>query len=105
MFASIIMFVTAVVFVVVGALIFGGKKELIHDYHRKNVTDSRAYCRAMGLCTAAIGVSAAASGTVLLLAKDAVLMTLAGFAVFILGFALSLIFIVRTQKKYNGGML
>ena len=55
---GIIMLFVAAVFAVVGFLIFRGKTELIHSYHRENVTDMSGYGRTIGKSVIGIGKSA-----------------------------------------------
>lgn len=55
---GIIMLFVAAVFAVVGFLIFRGKTELIHSYHRENVTDMSGYGRAIGKSVIGIGANA-----------------------------------------------
>ncbi len=45
---SIIMFLTATLFGVIGVAIYRGKTNLIHDYHQTNVTDKAAYGKSFG---------------------------------------------------------
>lgn len=96
---GIIMLFVAAVFAVVGFLIFRGKTELIHSYHRENVTDMSGYGRAIGKSVIGIGASAALSGATALIGGTDVAVTIGVFAV---GFTVCLILIARAQKKYNG---
>lgn len=98
---GIIMLFVAAVFAVVGFLIFRGKTELIHSYHRENVTDMSGYGRAMGKSVIGIGASAALSGATALIGGTDVAV-IAAIGVFVVGFTVCLILIARAQKKYNG---
>lgn len=42
------MFVLAILFMIVGIMVYAGKTELIHEYNRKNVEDEIGYAKAMG---------------------------------------------------------
>ena len=45
---SIIMFLTSILFGMLGVAIYLGKTNLIHDYHQTNVTDKAAYGKSFG---------------------------------------------------------
>ena len=98
---AILMFVLAIIFVVIAALIYNGKTNLIHDYHQTNVTDQKGYGKAFGKAMAVIAGAMALSGAVSLFGESAM-----GIAVTVLmiGLIAGLIAIFRVQKKYNGGM-
>jgi len=96
---SIFMFAFAILFIVLGVLIYNGKTELIHSYHQTNVTDKSAYGKAMGKAIAGIGVPLTVAGVIGLFTTS-VWVTV----VLITGMILSFIPMFRAQKKYNGGM-
>ena len=96
---SIILFAVAILFIVIGVMVYNGRTDLIHSYHQARVKDKRGYGCAMGKALAGIGVSMAVSG-VLGLFTDSGLVT----AVLIIGMAISLVGIVIAQIKYNGGI-
>ena len=45
---SIILFLTSILFIIIGISIYKGNIELIHSYHQENVTDKVGYGKAMG---------------------------------------------------------
>ena len=45
---SIILFLTSILFIILGIIIYKGHIELIHSYHQENVTDKVGYGKAMG---------------------------------------------------------
>lgn len=96
---SVIMFVTAVILLIIGALVYRGRTSLIHDYHQTNVKDKTAYGKAMGKALACISIPLVIAGTAALFVTSA-LPTL--ILIPSLGFSLIPLFI--TQKKYNGGL-
>lgn len=100
---SVVFLLVALLFIVIGIMIFFGKTELIHDYHQENVTDKKGYGKAMGKAVGGIGLSALAGGLISLIFKDEKFI-FSAVAVFFIGFALSFYFIFKAQKKYNGGM-
>lgn len=102
-FVSILYFAIAAIFIVVGILIFRGNTDLIHDYHQKNVKDFDGYGKGMGKGIISIGVFFLI-GAVVTLAVRGESGTIAGIIVSLSGFVLSLIYILKVQKKYNGGL-
>ena len=100
-FVSILYFAIAAIFIVVGILIFRGNTDLIHDYHQKNVKDFDGYGKGMGKGIISIGVFFL-TGAVITLAVKGESGTIAGIVVALSGFVLSLIYILKVQKKYNG---
>lgn len=102
-FVSILYFAIAAIFIVVGILIFRGNTDLIHDYHQKNVKDFDGYGKGMGKGIISIGVFFLI-GAVVTLAVKGESGTIAGIIVALSGFFLSFIYILKVQKKYNGGI-
>lgn len=100
---SIIYFAIAVIFIIVGILIFRGNTDLIHDYHQKNVTDFDGYGKGMGKGIISIGVFFLI-GAVIVLAVNGKSGTISGIVVALSGFLLSFIYILKVQKKYKGGL-
>lgn len=103
LFVSILYFAIAAIFIVVGILIFRGNTDLIHDYHQKNVKDFDGYGKGMGKGVITIGVFFLI-GAVVTLAVKGESGTIAGIIVALSGFFLSFIYILKVQKKYNGGI-
>lgn len=102
-FVSILYFAIAAIFIVVGILIFRGNTDLIHDYHQKNVKDFDGYGKGMGKGIISIGVFFLI-GAVITLVVRGESGTIAGIIVSLSGFVMSLIYILKVQKKYNGGL-
>lgn len=98
---SIIMFLTAVLFLALSIAIYRGKTDLIHDYHQTKVTDKAAYGKAFGKALSVIAAALLLSGIVGLLGE-----ALAGLAVVLLfvGLALGVGAIIAVQRKYNRGI-
>ena len=98
-----VMFFAAILFAVLTVLIYRGKTELIHDYHRQRVTDKKGYGKAFGKAMAVLAAAMLLSGIVGLLGdSDAV--ALAAVAILVVGFGIGLGCIVAVQKKYNQGL-
>ena len=97
---SIIMFLVAVLFTVLGIAIYKGKTDLIHDYHQTKVTDKSAYGKAFGKAMLLIATVMLLSGIIGLFEKLLIL----AVAILIIGFVLGIGCIVAVQKKYNNGV-
>ena len=97
---SIIMFLVAVLFTVLGIAIYKGKTDLIHDYHQTKVTDNSAYGKAFGKAMLLIATVMLLSGIIGLFEKLLIL----AVAILIIGFVLGIGCIVAVQKKYNKGV-
>jgi len=98
---SLILFLTALLFLGLSIAIYKGKTDLIHSYHQTRVSDRAAYGKAFGKALAVFAAAMLASGLIALggdaLALPAVLVLVVGMAI---GFGC----IIAVQKKYNGGM-
>lgn len=96
---AVIMFATALLLVVLGVLIHGGRTNLIHSYHQSRVKDKAAYGRAMGKMLCGMAVPVAVAGILSLV-------TTSGWpvAVLIVGMVASFIQLLRVQRRYNGGL-
>ena len=100
---SIIMFLTAVLFGMLGVAIYLGKTNLIHDYHQTNVTDKSAYGKSFGKVMFVISTALLLSGIISLLG-DSEKVTSVAVAVLIFGLIIGFICIFLVQKKYNNGV-
>ena len=100
---SIIMFLTAVLFFVLGVAIYQGKTNLIHSYHQTNVTDKSAYGKSFGKSMFVISLTLLLSGTVSLLG-DSEKFELIAVAVLLVGLIIGFVCIFSVQKKYNNGV-
>ena len=99
----IILFACAVLFAVLGAAIYRGKTDLIHDYHQTKVTDKAAYGKAFGKSMFVFAAAMALSGIAALLGSGKIF-GLLSTAVLILGLLLGIGCILAVQKKYNNGV-
>ena len=97
---SIIIFVVAVLFTVLGIAIYNGKTDLINDYHQTKVTDKSAYGKAFGKAMLVIAAVMLLSGIIGLFEKLAIL----SVAILIIGLIIGIGCIVAVQKKYNNGL-
>ena len=97
---SIIMFLVAALFTVLGIAIYKGKTDLIHDYHQTKVTDKSAYGKAFGKAMLLIATVMLLSGIIGLFEN----LTILAVAILIIGLVIGIGFIVVVQKKYNKGV-
>ena len=94
---SIIMFLVAVLFTVLGIAIYKGKTDLIHDYHQTKVTNKSAYGKAFGKAMLVIATVMLLSGIIGLF-KNLLMLAV---AILIIGLVVGIGCIVAVQKKYN----
>lgn len=101
---SIIMFLTAVLFLAIGIAIYRGNTKLIHDYHQTNIKESerQEYGRAFAKGMFAICTTLLISGIIALFGKEG--SVAAASLILAAGFIVSIIVLVKVQKKYNGGL-
>ena len=97
---SIIMFLVAVLFTVLGIAIYKGKTDLIHDYHQTKVTNKSAYGKAFGKALLVIATVLLLSGIIGLF-KNLLMLAV---AILIIGLVVGIGCIVAVQKKYNKGV-
>lgn len=97
----LVLFCVALVCLILGMLIRSGNTDLIHEYHRKNVTDFKGYAREMGKCIMGLSAINLISGLIVLIFKtrEAVI---ASIIFYIIAFIIFFICVYRVQKKYNG---
>ncbi len=102
---SIFMSVIAVFFLIVGIAIFKGNTKLIHDYHQTHVKESerREYGRAFAKGMYAISATLIISSIVALFGKEGPVVA-ASMIVLFAGLVVSIVILVKVQKKYNGGL-
>ncbi len=102
---SLIMAATGIAFLVIGIAVRHGRADLIHDYHQRNIDPSLmgSYCRELSVGLLGICVSCFASGAISLLGKTRSMMLLSVGALFA-GFAVSIVILLKVQKKYNNGL-
>ena len=97
---SIIMFLVAVLFTVLGIAIYKGKTDLIHDYHQTKVTNKSAYGKAFGKAMLVIATVMLLSGIIGLFKN----LHMLAVAILIIGLVVGIGCIVAVQKKYNKGV-
>jgi len=97
---SIIMFLVAALFTVLGIAIYNGKTDLIHDYHQTKVTDKSAYGKAFGKAMLVIAVVMLLSGIIGLFENLLIL----AVVILMIGLVIGIICIVAVQRKYNNGL-
>ena len=97
---SIIMFLVAALFTVLGIAIYKGKTDLIHDYHQTKVTNKSAYGKAFGKAMLVIATVMLLSGIIGLF-KNLLMLAV---AILIIGLVVGIGCIVAVQKKYNKGV-
>ena len=97
---SIIMFLVAVLFTVLGIAIYKGKTDLIHDYHQTKVTNKSAYGKAFGKAMLVIATAMLLSGIIGLFEN----LLMLSVAILIIGLVVGIGCIVAVQKKYNKGV-
>ncbi|MBQ7595193.1 MAG: hypothetical protein IJU45_00850 [Clostridia bacterium] len=97
---SIIMFAVAVLFLAVGISIHNGNSHLINEYHQSNVQESelKNYCKAFSKGMFAICLTLIVSGVISLFGYAKI-----SVAVLSAGLLVSIVIIIKVQKKYNGG--
>ena len=102
---SMIMFVTAVLFLVLGIAVYRGNTKLIHEYHQTNVKEAnrKEYSRAFAKGMFAICATLLVSGIVALIGDEGFIIA-TSLCVLTVGLIASIIIFVKVQKKYNGGL-
>ena len=96
---SIILFLTSLMFIILGISIYKGNIALIHSYHQENVTDKVGYGKAMGKALIIFSLPLLISGVITLFTESAL-----PVIILILGMVVGFIPIVKAQQKFNGGM-
>ncbi|SMP72745.1 DUF3784 domain-containing protein [Anoxynatronum buryatiense] len=101
-FELILMSIVGVIFIWMGFLIWKKEKiSLIHSYHYTKVKEEnkKAYTEQMGKGVTIIGFGIIVTGVIGYVTK-----TTYDWIFFVLCFVLGFVFIIKAQKKYNGGM-
>ena len=98
---SIILFAIAALFLALGTSVYRGNTKLIHDYHQTKVqeTERLEYGRAFAAGLFALCATLLISGTAALLNQKSV-----SLAILFLGLILSIVILIKVQRKYNGGI-
>ena len=97
---SVIMFLAAALFAVLGIAIYKGKTDLIHDYHQTKVKDKSAYGKAFGKAVLVIATVMLLSGLMGLFENFGLL----AVVILIIGLVIGIGCIVAVQRKYNKGV-
>ena len=97
---SVIMFLAAALFTVLGIAIYKGKTDLIHDYHQTKVKDKSAYGKAFGKAMLVIATVMLISGLMGLFDNFGLL----AVVILIIGLVIGIGCIVAVQRKYNKGV-
>lgn len=99
---SVIMFISAVLFFIIGLLIYKGNTELIHDYHQSKVdkSDKSEYGKGIGKGLFTISISLFSSGIIGLFTEK----VLYPVGILLIGLTISIGIILHTQNKYNKGI-
>ena len=102
---SVTLFAVSILIFVIGLSIHRGNTGLIHDYHRTRVRESErlAYGRAFAKGLFVLGAGLLLSGVIALFGSDGPLLIASQTALFA-GIAVSLVILIKVQKRYNGGM-
>ena len=98
---SVILFGIAILILALGISVYRGNTKLIHDYHQTNIKESQRqeYGRAFAKGMFAICATLFISGMIALFGVIAVSLIVLGA-----GLAVSVVVLVKVQKKYNGGL-
>lgn len=100
---SVILILVAAILFILAVLIYKGRTELIHSYHRTNVKDKKGYGRAMGKALMILALTLLVAGVITLFGESDAFV-LVSLAVMFVGMAASFVALYKVQKKYNGGM-
>ncbi len=98
-FAEILLFALALLFFVMGLLIYRGRTDLIHAYHRRHIkeSDKVAYGRSFAKGMFLIALTCLTAAIAAYFERDNLLIVL-------IGLSLSFAVLYGVQKKYNGGL-
>ena len=96
---SIILFLTSILFIIIGISIYKGNIELIHSYHQENVTDKVGYGKAMGKSLIMFSLPLIISGIIAFFTETSI-----PVIILVAGMIVGFILIFKTQQKYNGGI-
>lgn len=94
-----ILFAGAAPLLLCGFLVYRGTTGLIHSYHQTRVKDKAGYAKAIAKALMGMSIPLVAAGIIGLF-DAGILPTL----VLLLGLTVAFIFLVRVQKRYNGGV-
>ena len=100
-----ILFLAAALFWILGFSVYKGNTKLIHDYHQTNVSEAQRqeYGRAFAKGLFVLGAALLASGIIALLGNSGSAV-IASVIVLAAGILISVVILVRVQRKYNNGV-
>ncbi|MGN1479585.1 MAG: DUF3784 domain-containing protein [Acutalibacteraceae bacterium] len=100
---SVLLFAVALLFLIIGILIYKGNTKLIHDYHQLKIKESEKnnYCKDFSIGLFLISASLSVGGIIGLLGNSKQI-ALISIAVIFIGIIISFLVIYKVQKKYNG---
>lgn len=103
---SIIMFVVAVILLFIGISIRQGNTNLIHDYHQTNVRecDRLNYGHSFANGIFSICATLFISGIIALFGENKLFIAISLIELFC-GLIISIVILVKVQKRFNGGVL
>jgi len=103
LFYAICLFVFAALEILTGTLTYLGNTNVIYDYYINSVSDLDGYTKAMGIATACMAAPAIACG-VLFLVEPALVCSLVGIGIALLGIIGGFVAFYKIQERFNGGM-
>lgn len=95
--------IVAVALTASGIAVLNGKTDIIHEYHRKNVSDLKSYGKAIGKTLIGMGAGSAIAVAVTALWRTAIAIII-GSVVFAVTMLAAFMVVEAIEKKYNGGM-
>ena len=100
---SVFLFLFSVMLISVGICVMLGRYDMMYDYYISHTNDLKGYTRAHGIAMICMSLPLIACG-VLFLLKPAMLLSLIGLGILVLGIVGGYVAFYQIQKKYNGGM-
>lgn len=100
---SVFLFLFSAMLIAVGAFVMTGRYDMMYDYYISATNNLKGYTRAHGLAMIGMSLPLIACG-VLFLLKPAMVLSLVGLGILVLGIIGGYIVFYQIQKKYNGGM-
>lgn len=101
---SMLMFITAILFLGLTVAIYRGNTNLIHSYHQTHVkeTDRKDYGKSFSKGMLVLAISLIFSGIIALFGTTTPIVMIS-ISVLLIGMMISLIVLAKVQKKFNGG--
>ena len=95
--------IVSILFFISGIFIYGGKTELIHNYHQTRVKDKQEYGKAFGKTLFGEGICVFLSAAISMIAQSDN-GVIASIILFLTSLTVFLVILSKIQKKYNGGV-